>query len=387
MKRMHAITTDLQKQAEDEAELHIIQSEQVVRRSVNLFYAVGVVAILTSIILVIFLDSIISKPLKELTRLAEGISSGDLTVTMHDSERYDEVGVLVRIFRTMLERMKRQARDISESVSVLSSSSSEIAVTTAQLASGTEQTAIAVTETTTTVEEVKQTSNLSSQKAKQVSDISQNAVQFSQNGLRMVTETIDGINNIKLQMDYIAETIVKLSEQSQAIGEIITAVDDIAEQSNLLAVNAAIEATKVGEYGKGFIVVAQEIKSLAEQSKQATRQVRTILNDIQKSNTAAAMATEKGSKTVESVVKQSSGTGGSIQELSRSITEASQAAAQIAASSQQQLVGMDQVALAMNNIKQATVQNAASTKQVEMTMRNLQEVGQRLKTLAEYYRV
>ncbi|MBI5194003.1 MAG: methyl-accepting chemotaxis protein [Nitrospirae bacterium] len=385
--KMKAITTELLKMENERVKLHLSESEQETARTKSIFYTAGVIAIVASIIMVFFWNSIIARPLKELSETAEKVSSGDLTVSFPLNGRLDEVGVLMRIFRTMIERMQRQTRDISESVSVLASSSNEIASTTAQLAAGTEQTAIAVTETTTTVEEVKQTVNMASEKAKNVSAVAQNAVQFSQNGMRLVGETIDGINNIKSQMDYIAETIVKLSEHSQAIGEIIAAVDDIAEQSNLLAVNAAIEATKVGEYGKGFIVVAQEIKSLAEQSKQATRQVRIILNDIQKSNTAAVMATEKGAKAVEAVVKQSSNTGNAIQELSKGITEASQSAIQIAASSQQQLIGMDQVALAMNNIKQATTQNAASTRQVELTMRTLQEVGQRLKTLVDYYRV
>jgi len=202
-----------------------------------------------------------------------------------------------------------------------------------------------------------------------------------------VNETIGGINQIQEQMEYIAETIVRLSEHSQAIGEIIAAVDDLAEQSNLLAVNASIEASKAGEYGKGFIVVAQEIKGLAEQSKQATKQVRSILNDVQKASSAAVMATEKGTKAVDATVKQSVGTGDSIRELSRSIAEVSQAVMQIAASNQQELVGMDQVAMAMVNIKQATAQNAAGTKQVEVTVRNLHNLGQKLKTLVEHYKV
>ena len=142
--------------------------------------------------------------------------------------------------------------------------------------------AVSVTETTTTVEEVKQTANVSSQKGKARCYLAQNAVQVSQTGAKSVNETIEGINKLKEQMEYIAETIVKLSEHNHAIGEIIATVDDLAEQSNLLAVNAAIEAAKAGEHGKGFVVVAQEIKSHAEQSKQATKQVRTILNDIQR---------------------------------------------------------------------------------------------------------
>ena len=106
-----------------------------------------------------------------------------------------------------------------------------------------------------------------------------------------------------------------LSEQSTAIGEITATVADIAEQSNLLAVNAAIEAAKAGEQGKGFAVVAQEVKSLAEQSKQATGQVRSILSDIQKGINTAVMLTERGSKASEAGVKQSAVAGESIQVL------------------------------------------------------------------------
>jgi len=127
-------------------------------------------------------------------------------------------------------------------------------------------------------------------------------------------------------MESIAESIVRLSEQSQAIGEIIATVNDLAEQSNLLAVNAAIEATKVGEQGKGFVVVAQEIKSLATQSKEATAQVRTLLGDIQKATSAAVLATEQGNKAVEAGVKQTAEAGDSIRLLADSVNEAAQAA-------------------------------------------------------------
>ena len=329
----------------------------------------------------------IASPVRRISEQLIKVSNGELSIDVPIHNRQDEVGILVRTVRAMVEKLKAQTRDIMEAINVLATASNEIATTTVQLASGSEETAVAVTETTTTVEEVKQTANVSSQKAKHVSILAQNAVQVSQTGAKSVNETIEGINKLKEQMEYIAETIVTLSDHNQAIGEIITTVDDLAEQSNLLAVNAAIEAAKAGEHGKGFVVVAQEIKSHAEQSKQATKQVRTILNDIQKASSAAVMATEKGSKAVETTVKQSAGTGDAIRELSKSIAEAAQAVTQIAASSQQELVGMDQVALAMTNIKQATAQNAASTKQVETTVRNLQELGRKLKGLVEYYKI
>ncbi|UUZ73924.1 methyl-accepting chemotaxis protein [Polaromonas sp. P1(28)-8] len=188
-------------------------------------------------------------------------------------------------------------------------------------------------------------------------------------------------------MEAIAVSMTRLSEQSQAIGRIMATVEDLAAQSNLLAVNAAIEAARAGEHGKGFGVVAQEVKSLAEQSRQATNQVRTILGDIQKATIAAVLATEQGNKAVEAGSRQSEVAGASIQALAGSVTEAAQAATQIAASSQQQLVGVDQVAGAMESIRQASTQNVAGARQLEVAARNLDELGQRLKQMVALYTV
>src|SRR5258706_13651649 len=128
------------------------------------------------------------------------------------------------------------------------------------------------------------------------------------------------MSRIRQQMEAIAASMGRLSEQSQSIGRIMASVEDLAAQSNLLAVNAAIEAAKAGEHGKGFGVVAQEVKSLAEQSRQATNQVRTILGDIQKATTAAVMATEQGGEVVEAGERQTEAAGEAIQGLAGSGT-------------------------------------------------------------------
>ncbi|MGR9115621.1 MAG: HAMP domain-containing methyl-accepting chemotaxis protein [Gammaproteobacteria bacterium] len=283
------------------------------------------------------------------------------------------------VFSFYLSRaISRQLRD---SINQLSTASAQILATTMQVASGASETSTAVSETTATVEEVKQTAQVASQKARYVSESSQKAMSASQSGYRSVEDTIHGMRVIQEQMETIAETVVRLSEQGQAIGEIIATVNDLSEQSNLLAVNAAIEAAKAGEQGRGFAVVAQEVKSLAEQSKRATGQVRTILGDIQKATSSAVLATEQGGKAVGSGLKQATETGESIQLLTESITQAAQAATQISASSQQQMVGMDQVALAMENIKQASAQNTTGTKQAELAAQNLHELGQKLSLL------
>jgi len=386
-RKMRAIAQELGNAAVKEARAAVADSEQRAEQTVRFFVAVGIVALLLAVAMVLFLNRIIAVPLSTISGIAGQVASGDLTVNAPQDDRADEVGALARAFRAMLENLRRMTRELYEGVGVLASSSSEILATTTQVASSAAETAAAVSETTATVEEVKQTAQVASQKAKYVSESAQKVAQVSQSGRKSVEDAIQGMHQIQEQMSSIAESIVRLSEQSQAIGEIIATVNDLTEQSNLLAVNAAIEAARAGEQGKGFAVVAQEVKSLAEQSRQATAQVRTILGDVQKATSAAVMATEQGSKAVEAGVKQSTEARESIRLLADSIGEAAQAATQIAASSQQQMVGMDQVALAMENIKQASVQNVSGTKQAEVAAHSLHALGQKLKQLAAQYKV
>jgi len=322
--------------------------------------------------------------LKKKTQIAEKIAASDLTVKVTPLSDADTLG---NAFSTMVEKLRGQIQQIIEGVNVLASAGSEIMASVSQLTSGAAETATSVSETTTTVEEVKQTAEVTNQKAKHVSELGQKNAEISRAGLKSIEDTINGMNRIKEQMDSIADMVVRLSEQSQAIGEIIATVNDIAEQSNLLAVNASIEAAKAGEQGKGFAVVAQEIRSLAAQSKQATTQVRNILFDVQKAIGSAVMATEQGSKAVEEGVKLSTQAGESMDVLAESVTEATNAAIQIAASSQQQLIGMDQVVSAMENIRESSLQTASSTKQTEKAAHDLHNLGQRLQEIVKLYKV
>ena len=322
--------------------------------------------------------------LKEKTTIAERIAASDLTVKVTPLSDADTLG---NAFATMVENLRSQIQQIIEGVNVLASAGSEIMASVSQLTSGAAETATSVSETTTTVEEVKQTADVTNQKAKHVSELGQRTLEISRAGLKSIEDTVNGMNRIREQMESIADMVVRLSEQSQAIGEIIATVNDIAEQSNLLAVNASIEAAKAGEQGKGFAVVAQEIRSLAAQSKQATTQVRNILFDVQKAISSAVMATEQGSKAVEEGVKLSTQAGESIDVLAESVTEATHAAMQIAASSQQQLIGMDQVVSAMENIRGSSLQMASSTKQTEKAAHDLHNLGQRLQEIVKLYKV
>jgi methyl-accepting chemotaxis protein len=355
--------------------------------SVNILLIFGALSILCSFVIVLLLNRTIAYPLIAITKTASQISMGNLKVELIADERKDEVGLLNQAFYKMVQKLRGSIEEIIEGVNLLGSSASEILAATTQVASGSAETATAITETTTTVEEVRQAAQLSNQKASRVSENAQQVSQVTLSGQIAVDETISGMHDIQNQMEAVANTIVRLSEQSQQIGGIIASVTDVADQSNLLAVNAAIEAAKAGEQGKGFAVVAQEIKSLAQQSKQATIQVRNILTDVQKATSAAVMATEQTSKAVENGVKQSTLAGDAIKKLAESSGKALEAASQIVASSQQQVVGMDQIGLAMQNINQAGTENSASMVQAEKAAKGLHELGQKLKLLVEQYQI
>ena len=322
--------------------------------------------------------------LSRLAASADRIAAGDLTVEVVPASHKDQLGLSFAAMNKNLRELNLEIRDV---VGVLASSAGEIMTTVSELASSSAETASSVNETNATVQEVRQTTDLTSQKSRQVYDNSHKSVQIAKAGRVSVEEAIGGMRGIDERMGFIAERIVNLSEQSQAIGDIIATVNDLAEQSNLLAVNAAIEAAKAGEHGKGFAVVAQEVKNLATQSKQATAQVRSILGVIQKATTAAVLATEQGSKAVDAGVRQSAAAGESIRLLAENIDDSSNATLQIVTSTQEQSIGMDQIAIAIQSINQASGQNLEGSRQIEAAARNLYELNQKLQQLVARYRV
>jgi methyl-accepting chemotaxis protein len=181
----------------------------------------------------------------------------------------------------------------------------------------------------------------------------------------------------------VAESIVALAEQTQAIGEIIATVSEIAEQTNLLSLNAAIEASRAGEHGRGFTVVASEVKALAEQSKKSTAQVRTILETTQKAISSAVYSTEQGINSMSTATDAATQTGDTIKMLTDIIAEAATSSGQIVTSSGQQATGMEQVSRAMAHINQIATQNLSATTQTEKAAQQINEIGRKLSELLQ----
>jgi methyl-accepting chemotaxis protein len=328
----------------------------------------------------------ISRPITSMAEKAGQIAEGDLTVDMPVLKRADEIGALGEAFRLMVGNLRAQITRVLDGVKVLSAAAAEISSTVSQVATSTTQTSSAVTETMTTVEQVRQAAQIARDRAKNVAQTAQEAFEISTSGKKATEDTIQGISLIKDQMGLIGETVVRLSDQSRAIEEIISAVKDLADQSNLLAVNASIEAARAGEQGRGFAVVAHEIKSLADQSKAATEQVRSILEDTRKWVSAVVMAAEQGGKAVQAGVNQSVVAGQAIEKLSNSVGASAQAASVIEATSEQQSVGVRQVSDAMTSINQAMRQILDGTSRLEAAAGRLDSLDADLRESIRHYK-
>jgi methyl-accepting chemotaxis protein len=270
---------------------------------------------------------------------------------------------------------------LTEAVLHLTSASQQILATTVQQAAGAREQAAAVSETATTADEITQTAQQAAQRAGSMGEAARRTAEVGEAGKKAVDSSIAAMRSVREQVEATAQNILALAEQAQAIGEIIATVNDIAEQTNLLALNAAIEASRAGEQGKGFAVVAGEVKELANQSKQATVQVRQILGEIQKATNAAVLSTEAVTRGMSEVNQISGQAGETINALAATLADTVQAAAQIAASAGQQATGMAQIAVAIKDIDQVTKQTLEATRNSEGAAANLNTIGRQLAML------
>jgi methyl-accepting chemotaxis protein len=332
-----------------------------------------------------YLQDTIQTYADHLSKVARGNLTARLALDGHARGADDALVTLGRGLNEMTGSLQRMITQTRDAATALSSSAAEILAATTQQASGASEQSAAIAQTTTTVNEVKTISTHSMTRAHEVAGASQRTVDVARGGQRSVQETIDSMLQIKERVEDIAENILALSEQTQQIGEIIATVNDIASQSNMLALNASVEAARAGEHGKGFAVVAVEVRNLAEQSRQATAQVKSILSEIQKATNATVMATEEGTKGADAGVKLAAQAQTSIEQLAAVITESAQAAVQMVAGGQQQTSGVEQIALAMQNINDATLQSLASTRQAERAAQDLNELARKLSaTITQY---
>ena len=322
--------------------------------------------------------------LRRMVSAASAISQGDLTRELHPQSPHDALGVAFEGMAANLRALTAELQGVSHD---LASASNQIRAAVSQQTSGAAEQSAAITQTTATVDEVKVSADQAAGLAGVVSETAQQANRVAADGVEAVSKATAGMGAIREQVQSIADNILALSEQSQQIGDIIMTVSDLADQSNLLALNAAIEAARAGEHGKGFSVVAGEIRALAEQSKAATAQVRTLLSDIQRATNSAVLATEQGTSGVDRGMQLTEQSGHTIDELAGVIQDTARSAQQIAAAVRQHSVGMEQIADAMENISQVTGQSLTATSNTQQAADHLGDLAHRLDDLVARYQV
>jgi methyl-accepting chemotaxis protein len=264
----------------------------------NWSIAVGLVFGIMTLLTAYLISRAIARPIVALAQASQRIGAGDLRVEITSDGRINEIGVLEKAFMQMRNDLRELLGNVQAGAQDLAQRSSELSATAKQNAATAAEQATSAAEVSTTVAEIRETSNASSNAAQAVVEAAEQAAENGRRGADAIAAAVAAMTRVAERVEGIATKILQLSEQNVQIGEIVATVADLAEQSNLLAVNASIEAAKAGEQGRGFAVVASEVRNLAEQSKRATQQIRGILTDVQKATASAVMATEEGSKGV-----------------------------------------------------------------------------------------
>ncbi len=325
---------------------------------------------------------VMARAQREMAGKAEAISRGDLSVEVVPRSERDVLG---QALARMIDSLRAQMGEISDGVGVLAASAAEIATLVNQLAANSSQTSVSVEETVTTVEELRQTSHLAASRADEVSRNARRNADIAASGQSATRDAVQGMEDIRAKMDSISRNAHELIDTTRTAQDIIETVNELADQSNLLAVNAAIEAAKVEHGAEGFTVVAAEMRALAEESKQGAARVRKLLDQMRASSERTAQAMESGLDAVSRGMRQTSAAGAAIQSLAENTSANAQAAVQISMVGRQQREGVDQVLEAVQSIRDANTQNSQAADSLRQEAANLELLGRRLKDMVARY--
>lgn len=305
-------------------------------------------------------------------------------VTLIESGLMISIAILFCFF--VIREIKNVMGAIRDSSIHLVSTINEITGATRNMASDVIETSNSITQVSGSVEKVFEIAHQSTEKAHSVLKNAERIENISQTGMKSSTDALNGINHIQVHVNSIADNMVRLNKQSQAIGSIIASVEELSKQSNILALNASLLAFKAGEQGKGFEIIVQEINRLAKQSKQDIDRIRPILDDVTSGIRDAYTATDLGKATVIEGVKQSLVAGQSFSELYKSLKDSTQIASEIVDSSQVQFSQINELKEAVTHIKLASEHNAEEVKGLEKVIQTLNNVSLVLKKLMDLYR-
>ena len=331
-----------------------------------------VIAAILAITLGMIITRLLVNPIKEVVDVMRVAEKGDLTVQA-DYQSKDEIGILVASFNQLVETTRSAIEQVTTSANNLAASVEEISASTEEIASGSQQqaqdantSADMVSEMTNAVQEV-------SKNAEHAARLTDQTMGAAQQGGVVLNDAIAGMEQIRVN-------IHDLANKSVQIGEIVEVIDDIAEQTNLLALNAAIEAARAGEAGKGFAVVADEVRKLAERSSKATKEISELVSMIQENTKVSVQSVETGSE-------KAANAGTTFEEILKLVNQSAAKVTEIAAASEQQSAQAEEVLQAVGNIASVTEETAAGIEETATTATDLAEMAETLNQLAARFKI
>ncbi|MBI9075707.1 MAG: methyl-accepting chemotaxis protein [Desulfatibacillum sp.] len=352
----------------------------------KVFIGAFLLFLVVSMVLSYFMGRAIVNPILEAIRFAERVAKGGLERRLN-LKTNDETRNLASAINAICDAVQILAKEAIKGAASLTESAQDLSATANQFAATATETSASVTEINVTARELQQAVQSSTENADSVASYAEHSAQIYEVGKSATEEMGVGMGRINREVVDVGERIANLSIQAIRIAEIIDMVDELAHQSELLSVNASIEAAKAGEFGRGFQVVAAEVKTLSEQSKGATKQVRSILKEIQKAAEAAAKAAEQSALSVQEGIELNKQASEAMAKLADSFSGAVAFTRKIAATSRQELVGVSQVTNALADIQGATQQNTAGARLMESRTRELVSLAEALKSMVAGIRV
>ena len=375
-----------------------------VKSIINAVLTLGLIAILIGVIIAVYMGRIISKPVISIAESAEKIASGDLTIEDIKVKNRDEIGDLANSFnqmshnlREMIHQVGSNAEQVAASAEELTASAEQTSQATEHIAESMQEVAVGVDNQVKSVEETSQTINEMSigiqQVANNTQSVSSSAIDASEKaseGGQAIQSAVQQMNSINQTFNDLSEVIKGLGVRSKEIGQIIEVITDIAAQTNLLALNAAIEAARAGEHGRGFAVVADEVRKLAEQSAQSAQQISQLISTIQGETNKAVQSMDIATKEVLSGIGVVNTAGSSFEQIEGSINEVTTQIQEISSSVQQMSAGSEQLVQSMKFINQisesaasGTQGVAAATEEQLASMEEISSSANALSTMAE----
>ncbi|MCE1187822.1 MAG: methyl-accepting chemotaxis protein [Ignavibacteria bacterium] len=325
-------------------------------------------------------------PVKEGTGILKQISDGDLTIRMTGDYSGDHQ-LIKNSINNLADALAEIIREVSEAVQATASASNQISASTEEMASGAHEQASQTNEVACAVQEMAKTILETTEHANNAAVNSKTASERAKEGVNKANNSLEGIQDIYQSSRVTAEIITQLSGKSDQIGEITQVIDDIADQTNLLALNAAIEAARAGEHGRGFAVVADEVRKLAERTSLATKEITATIKSIQNEVHRANESMENAKSSVNHGKEQIEGVAASLVDISHLNDSLSDMIAQVAAASEQQAATSDQISRSVEGISVVTSQSAQGTQQIARAAEDLNRLTENLQYLLGRFRI